>query len=77
MADDFIADEDMQVRNMEAEAVLKAIGETLRRVCPAGYGFSFLLWEFGAKGNVFYTSNCRREDVVKGMLEFIEKVRSK
>ena len=41
MADDFIADEDMQVRNMEAEAVLKAIGETLRRVCPAGYGFSF------------------------------------
>ena len=62
-----------EVRDPEAEKVLKDIGEKLRDVMPEGYGFTFLMYSFGEGGNMFYISNAMREDMIKSMKEFIEK----
>lgn len=66
------ADEQFELRNARVEMALKKIGELLRVVTPEGFGFSLLFWEFEGD-SIFYTSNCAREDVVKGMAEFISK----
>jgi len=62
-----------EVRDEKAEAMLKEIGELLRSACPKGYGFSLLIFSFGAGGNMFYTSNADREDMIRAMKEFIQK----
>ena len=64
-----------EVRNAEAEALLKEIGSRFKEVVPAGFGFAFMLFEFGEKGSMFYTSNAQREDMIQAMREFIEKFR--
>ena len=65
-----------EVRNEQAEEMLKEIGQLLRSACPEGYGFSLLIFSFGAGGNMFYTSNAQREDMIKAMQEFIQKFRA-
>jgi hypothetical protein len=65
----------MEVRDVEAERALNEIGKLLRKMCPKGYGFSLLLFTFGEGGNLFYTSNSRREDMIRTMQEFIQKFR--
>ena len=64
-----------EVRDKEAEAVLKEIGQRLKSAMPKGYGFSLLVFTFGEGGNMFYTSNAQREDMIRAMQEFIEKFR--
>ena len=64
-----------EVRDQEAEAVLKDIGQRLRAAMPKGYGFSLLVFTFGAGGNMFYTSNAQRETMIQAMQEFIAKFR--
>ena len=55
--------------------MLKEIGQLLRAACPEGYGFSLLIFTFGEGGNMFYTSNAQREDMIRAMQEFIQKHR--
>ena len=64
-----------EVRDEKAEAMLKEIGQMLRKACPKGYGFSLLIFSFGEGGNMFYTSNAQREDMIRAMQEFIQKHR--
>lgn len=55
--------------------MMREIGELLRRACAQvpGYGFALLIFEFGPDGNMFYTSNAQRADVIGMMREFIQK----
>ena len=64
-----------EVRNEAAEKMLRQIGNMLRDVCPPGIGFSLLIFTFGEGGDMFYSSNAQREDMIKAMQEFIEKFR--
>lgn len=64
-----------EVRNEEAEKMLKEIGHLLKAACPKGYGFSLLVFSFGEGGNMFYSSNAQREDMIRAMREFIAKFR--
>ncbi len=62
-----------EVRHPEVEETLKELGKTIGEGLPKGFGFSLLLFSIGENGSTFYISNCNREDVIKGMQEFIEK----
>lgn len=62
-----------EVRDEQAEKLLKEIGVLLRESMPKGYGFNLLVFNFGEGGNMFYTSNARREDMIRAMQEFIAK----
>ena len=64
-----------EVRHEDAEKMLNEIGALLRSACPPGYGFSLLIFSFGEGGNLFYTSNAQREDMIRAMQEFIAKFR--
>jgi hypothetical protein len=64
-----------EVRHVEAEAMLKEIGQMMKASCPPGYGFSLLIFSFGPDGNMFYTSNAERESMIEAMQEFIAKFR--
>jgi hypothetical protein len=62
-----------EVRDEKAEKKLKEIGDILRNTMPKGYGFSLLIVSFGECGNMFYMSNCDRQDMCNMMREFISK----
>jgi hypothetical protein len=55
------------------EAKANEIGKLLRAQMPPGVGFSLNIWQFGEGGFMAYTSNCKREDIIKGLKEFIAK----
>ena len=65
-----------EVRDESSEKMLNEIGQILRSACPEGYGFSLLVFSFGEGGNMFYTSNAQREDMIRAMQEFIQKFRA-
>ena len=64
-----------EVRHKEAEGYLKGIGQLMKDSLPEGYGFAFFLFTYGSGGNFFYTSSCEREDVIKLLEEFINKLK--
>ena len=70
-----MAEMKFEVRNEEAEKMLAEIGRLLKSACPKGYGFSLLVFSFGEGGNMFYSSNARREDMIRAMQEFIAQFR--
>lgn len=51
---------------------LQAIGRTVDRQLPYGWGFIVLAFPFGAGGRMNYVSNAERADVVRALYEFIE-----
>lgn len=55
--------------------MLREMGNRLRAACPTELGFSLLIFTFGPDGSMFYTSNAKREDMIRAMQEFIEKFR--
>lgn len=63
-----------EVRDEQAETMLKEIGKILKECCPKGYGFNLLVFTFGEGGNMFYCSNAQREDMIRAMQEFIAKI---
>ena len=71
----------IEVRNPQLEKLLKDIGAILKMACEEHsspsrrYGFALLLFDFGEGGDLFYTSNAEREDIVRLMQEFIAKFR--
>ncbi len=62
-----------EVRNEQAEGQLHDIGRIIADSLPDGWGFTLLLFEFGAGGSTFYLSNARRDDMVRALQEFIER----
>jgi hypothetical protein len=63
-----------QFKHDEIETTLKDIGSMLgEAVKPHNYGFALFLYEFGQGGGLFYLANGSRDDVMKMLLEFIDK----
>ncbi len=62
-----------QVKNPEAEAALKDIGRIIKDQMPDNMGFALLMFDYGKDGAMFYLSSAQREDMVKAMLEFLQK----
>lgn len=59
----------------EIRSLLQEIGGKLGSMCPEGWGFNLLIFEFGdgpGKG-LFYISNAQRADVLATMREFIRR----
>lgn len=67
-------DPHFEVFDEEAERVLHEIGHLMKNAMPPGYGFVFLMANYGKKGNTFYTSSVQRQDAVNLMKELIEKI---
>ena len=59
--------------NEAVEFALREVAEYVKQRMPDGMGFTLLMFDFGAGGNMFYISNAQREDVLKSMQEFISK----
>ena len=63
---------EFEVRSKEIETLLRRLGNEIKEVCPPGWGFSLLIFEFQGS-SMFYLSRADRGDVVKAMKEFIAK----
>jgi len=48
------------------------VAETIKKMIPSGFGFFVIVFPFGdSKGRANYTSNAKREDIIKCMKEFL------
>ena len=56
------------------EAKCREIGNVLGDAVPPGVGFMFVLFDFGEGGHLTYLSNATREDMIKLLAEFREKL---
>lgn len=62
-----------ELRNPAAEQWLARVGQALQFTTPPKMGFALLLFDFGERGGLYYTSNAERASVLTAMQEFIEK----
>ena len=60
------------LREMERDA--KDIGKLIGRVVPDDVGFMLMIFNKGEGGFSTYVSNCDRSDMVRGVLELLDKV---
>lgn len=65
----------MTEREQQVNSVLQSIAKDIEAKLPEGMGFALLTYEFGDKDGrrMLYASNSNREDVLKAMLEFVDK----
>lgn len=65
----------MTKREQEVNDMLQEIMQEIKNKLPEGMGFTLLAYEFGDKDGrrMLYASNSNREDVLKAMLEFVDK----
>jgi hypothetical protein len=65
----------MTSREKQAAKVLKSIANDIKEKLPESMGFALLTYEFGDIDDrkMMYISNSNREDVLKAMLEFVDK----
>lgn len=65
----------MTNREKQANEALQAIAKEIKEKLPESMGFALLTYEFGDAENrrMMYISNSNREDVLKAMLEFVNK----
>ena len=65
----------MTEREQQANDALQAIAKEIKKKLPEKMGFSLLAYEFGDIDDrkMMYISNSNREDVLKAMLEFVDK----
>lgn len=65
----------MTKREQAANDALQAIAKEIKQKLPEKMGFALLTYEFGDAENkrMMYISNSNREDVIKAMLEFVDK----
>ena len=66
--------DNFEVKNKITEAVLKDLGEELKKRMPEGMGFVLLMADFGEKGATFYTSSIVRQDAINLLKEFVQKL---
>lgn len=65
----------MTEREEQVNNMLQEIMQDIKNKLPEGMGFALLAYEFGDKEGrrMLYASNSNREDVMKAMLEFVDK----
>ena len=65
----------MTEREEKANAIMQDIAKDISQKLPERMGFALLTYEFGEVDNkkMLYVSNSNREDVLKAMLEFVNK----
>lgn len=65
----------MTEREEQTNNMLQEIMQEIKNKLPEGMGFALLAYEFGDKEGrrMLYASNSNREDVMKAMLEFVDK----
>lgn len=65
----------MTEREQKANDALQAIAKDIKEKLPEKMGFALLTYEFGEGDDkrMMYISNSNREDVIKAMLEFVDK----
>ena len=65
----------MTEREEKTNAIMQDIAKEISKKLPEGMGFALLAYEFGEADNkkMLYVSNSNREDVLKAMLEFVNK----
>lgn len=65
----------MTDREKQANDVLQLIAKDIKEKLPESMGFALLAYEFGGADDrrMMYISNSNREDVLKAMLEFVNK----
>ena len=65
----------MTEREQQANDVLQDIAKDIKEKLPEKMGFALLVYEFGDTDDrkMMYISNSNREDVLKAMLEFVDK----
>ena len=65
----------MTEREEQVNNMLQEIMQDIKNKLPEGMGFALLAYEFGDKEDrrMLYASNSNREDVMKAMLEFVDK----
>lgn len=65
----------MTEREEKTNSVMQDIAKEIDQKLPEGMGFALLAYEFGEVDNkkMLYVSNSNREDVLKAMLEFVNK----
>lgn len=65
----------MTNREKQANDALQAIAKEIKEKLPESMGFALLAYEFGDEDDrrMMYISNSNREDVLKAMLEFVNK----
>ena len=65
----------MTEREEKTNAIMQDIAKEISQKLPEGMGFALLTYEFGEVDNkkMLYVSNSNREDVLKAMLEFVNK----
>ena len=65
----------MTEREEKANAIMQEIAKDIKEKLPEGMGFALLAYEFGDIDDrkMMYISNSNREDVLKAMLEFVDK----
>ena len=65
----------MTEREQQANDVLQDIAKEIKERLPKKMGFALLAYEFGDIDDrkMMYISNSNREDVLKAMLEFVDK----
>lgn len=65
----------MTGKEEQANNMLQEIMQEIKNKLPEGMGFALLAYEFGDKEGrkMLYASNSNREDVMKAMLEFVDK----
>lgn len=65
----------MTNREQEANDALQSIAKDIKEKLPENMGFALLAYEFGEAEDkkMLYVSNSNREDVMKAMIEFLDK----
>jgi hypothetical protein len=65
----------MTNREQEANEVLQSIAKDIKEKLPENMGFALLAYEFGEAEDkrMLYVSNSNREDVMRAMVEFLDK----
>lgn len=65
----------MTEREKQANDTLQLIAQDIKEKLPENMGFALLAYEFGDAEDkrLMYVSNSNREDVLKAMVEFLEK----
>lgn len=61
-----------KIDNSEIKELLRDIGNMLKNSMPKGWGFALQMFEFKGE-SFFYTSNGKREDMIKVLREFINR----
>lgn len=58
----------------ELEKQARDIGLTIKGALPPGVGFALLVFDFGEGGSLTWISNAERDDMLRALQEFMQKV---